>query len=212
MCRPDDNHDTFIRRFLETPAAAALWPRAFAKIREKRFQICDDFRTYVVPNGLQSDLHNMFVYLTDGTLQVGRSAVPAGAILPPGTRIIIMNWADEARAWTQHRAYLRIPPQHVAFRPVENPDPEDEFRQLCNDITVNHRDDVDTRVIIPNMRIKRPMHISLTHTIRDIRWYRERTDMLIETAERIANSKNSYLTLKSLLKISSSFYPFYTRS
>lgn len=68
MCRPDDNHDTFIRRFLETPAAAALWPRAFAKIREKRFQICDDFRTYVVPNGLQSDLHNMFVYLTDGTL------------------------------------------------------------------------------------------------------------------------------------------------
>jgi hypothetical protein len=56
--------------------------------------------------------------------------------------------------------------------------------------------DIDLLVVVLNGRVKRPMHAFHPRLIRSIRPYRERMYMLIDTAERVANSRNLDLTLE----------------
>jgi hypothetical protein len=206
-CRPEDNYDTFIRRLFEVPAANTIWPRALNKLREKKFHVYDDFRMYIISLGSTNDLYNMIVYLTDGTRKCldqvlwrlkwsGRGQrFHIGDILPANAMIVMMNSAEEARAWAFHTAYLRIPLLTITYSPECMPCNEEQFKRYCIDHTANCCDDLDTHVIPVNGRIKRPIHVWHSSVIRDTPAYQERFFMLTVSAGRLANGRNIYLTI-----------------
>jgi hypothetical protein len=150
----------------------------------------------------------MFVYLTDGTRKSldkvlwrfewgGRDQqFRLGDILPTGMHIVIENSANEARAWALYSAYLRLPSQTVTFAPDQQSCDEHEFRRFCVDSIANYCDDIDSRVVTVNGRVKRPMHAFHSRVIRTTRVYRERMFMFIDAAERLATARNIDLTLE----------------
>jgi hypothetical protein len=55
-CQPEDDYNTFIQLFLETPDAQALGSLTCASLRCKKSHLYDDFRAYFVPMGIEDEL------------------------------------------------------------------------------------------------------------------------------------------------------------
>jgi hypothetical protein len=205
-CRPEDDYNTFMQRFFETSAAAMLWPRAFALLRKRGYHTDDDFRLYMVPNGIIADIFKMITYLTDGKRKAldrvlwrlkwgGRGQrFHLGDILPSGMMLVIMNSHEEAKAWADHSAYLRLPMQLIRLPGRRETIPEDEFGNLCRDMTANYCDDVNMCGIQVNERIKRPMYVYHTSIIRYTVEYGETLQQLMDATTALISARAIYLT------------------
>jgi hypothetical protein len=183
-----------------------LWPRAFALLRGRGYHTDDDFRLYMIPNGTVDDMFKMIIYLTDG----GRKALDRvlwrlkwggkgqrfhlGDILPSEMVSIIRNYHEEAKAWANHSAYLKLPMQLIRLPGHRETCPEDEFRSLCRTMTANHCDDVDTCNIQVNERVKRPMSVYHSSIVRCTMEYGEKLQQLIDATTALIGARAVYLT------------------
>jgi hypothetical protein len=107
--------------------------------------------------------------------------------------LIVMNYYEEANAWSNQRAYLRVPVGMV--RVPEHPHlyPEEDFKSMCRTATANICDDIDERVIPLNSRVKRPLYTYHGSIIRNSPAYMERLHALIRATIPLTTDRAIYL-------------------
>jgi hypothetical protein len=108
--------------------------------------------------------------------------------------IIIMNYHEEAGAWSNHGAYLRVPPRLVRLPGHSSPYMEEDFKAMCRAAIANVCDDIDTRVMPLNGRVKRPLYSYHSSIVRNSIAYMERLPTLIEGSIPVTAERAVYLT------------------
>jgi hypothetical protein len=123
-----------------------------------------------------------------------RAAVPLRRDSPSGMMIVIMNFYEEARAWANHTAYLRLPQQLIRLPMRQHSYPEVEFKSMCKTTIANHFDAVDTRIVQLSERIKRSLYVYHSSIIRNSIACTERPCMFIDASVALTEARTIYLT------------------